>query len=297
MEPVKNWSAAGLDSASNAWCAVVARGAADDGLVGSYPIDTGTAEIEKDSYGANRYVLKVNGVPSSHIDLDDPEFLDFEYMKWMEPLILAAFEPARFDGRARKLRALHLGGGGCSMPRWAAARYENARQVVVELDGRLAELVRTHFEVPRAPLVRIRVADAGQVLPTLADNSRDVVIRDVFAGSNTPRELTTVSYAAEAARVLDQGGLYLVNCGDTRDLKTARAEAATLRGVFSEVVLVADAPMLKGRRYGNIVMVAGNGGVPSGADVQRELRSAPLPAQLLAGVEVDRFIAGATPIS
>ncbi len=164
-------------------------------LTGSYPIDTGLAEIESDPYGANRYILKVNGVPSSHVDLDDPGYLDFEYMRWMEPIFLEGYPPEDYDGRARKLRVLHLGGGGCSMARWVASRYENARQVVVELDAKLAELVRTNFQVPRAPLVRLRVGDAVQVLPTLSENSRDVVIRDVFAGSTTPRQLTTVGYA------------------------------------------------------------------------------------------------------
>ena len=124
-------------------------------MLGEFPIDTGTAVIEADPYGANRYILKVNGVPSSHVDLDDPTYLDFEYMRWMEPIFTIGFPAGQFDGRARKLRVLHLGGGGCSMARWVAASYENARQVVVELDAKLAELVRVNFEVPRAPLVRL----------------------------------------------------------------------------------------------------------------------------------------------
>lgn len=266
-------------------------------MVGSYEIATGLAEIEPDPYGANRYILKVNGVPSSHIDLDDPGYLDFEYMRWMEPVFTIGFPTEEFDGRTRKLRVLHLGGGGCSMARWVAATYENARQVVVELDAKLAELVRTRFDVPRAPLVRLRVGDAGQVLPTLSDDSRDIIIRDVFAGSITPRELTTVGYAQEAQRVLDQGGVYLLNCGDSADLAGARAEAATLLSVFSHVAMIADAPMLKGRRYGNIVFLASDEPLTLGASFERNLRIAPLPAQLVAGAGVTKFAAGATPIN
>ncbi|MFJ2621183.1 spermidine synthase [Glutamicibacter sp. NPDC087344] len=266
------------------------------GLVGSYQIDTGLAEIESDPYGANRYILKVNGVPSSHIDLDDPGYLDFEYMRWMEPIFTEGYRPEDFDGRARKLRVLHLGGGGCSMARWVASRYENARQVVVELDGKLAELVRTNFQVPRAPLVRLRVGDAGQVLPTLSDDSRDVIIRDVFAGSTTPRQLTTVGYARHAQRVLDTGGVYIMNCGDTADLGLARAEAATLLQVFSHVAMVADPPMLKGRRYGNIVFLASDEPLALGPAFERSLRTAPLPAQLVSGAAVNRFAGSSAPI-
>ncbi|WP_279402654.1 hypothetical protein [Arthrobacter sp. JCM 19049] len=93
-------------------------------LPGQYPIDTGLAEIEPDPYGAERYILKVNGVPSSHIDLNDPTFLDFEYMRWMQPLFGFGYPAERFDGRQRKLRVLHLGGGGCTMARWVAATYD-----------------------------------------------------------------------------------------------------------------------------------------------------------------------------
>lgn len=270
---------------------------AKSSLLGSYPIDTGTAEIEADPYGANRYILKVNGVPSSHVDLDDPSYLDFEYMRWMEPIFTIGFPVQDFDGRARKLRVLHLGGGGCSMARWVAANYDNARQVVVELDAKLAELVRTNFEVPRAPLVRLRVGDAAQVLPTLSDDSRDVIIRDVFAGSTTPRQLTTVDYARQAQRVLDVGGVYVMNCGDTADLAGAKAEAATLLSVFKHVALVADPPMLKGRRYGNIVFLASDEPLALGPAFERSLRTAPLPAQLVSGSGVERFAADAEPIT
>lgn len=265
-------------------------------MLGSYPIDTGLAEIEQDPYGDNRYILKINGVPSSHVDLDDPGYLDFEYMRWMEPAFTLGFPTEVFDGRARKLRVLHLGGGGCSMARWVAATYENARQVVVELDAKLAELVRTRFEVPRAPLVRLRVGDATQVLPTLSDDSRDVIIRDVFAGSTTPRELTTVDYAKQAQRVLDQDGVYLINCGDTSDLAGARGEAATLLSVFEHVAMIADPPMLKGRRYGNIVFLASDAPLTLGASFEKNLRTAPLPAQLVSGAGVQRFAAGASVI-
>lgn len=270
---------------------------AKSSLLGSYLIDTGTAEIEADPYGANRYILKVNGVPSSHVDLDDPSYLDFEYMRWMEPIFTIGFPVQDFDGRARKLRVLHLGGGGCSMARWVAANYDNARQVVVELDAKLAELVRTNFEVPRAPLVRLRVGDAAQVLPTLSDDSRDVIIRDVFAGSTTPRQLTTVDYARQAQRVLDVGGVYVMNCGDTADLAGAKAEAATLLSVFKHVALVADPPMLKGRRYGNIVFLASDEPLALDPAFERSLRTAPLPAQLVSGSGVERFAADAEPIT
>ena len=57
---------------------------------------------------------------------------------------------------------------------------------VVEIDAKLAELVRGWFDIPRAPLVRIRVGEARAVTESLSEDSRDLVIRDVFSGSTTP---------------------------------------------------------------------------------------------------------------
>ena len=98
-------------------------------------------------------------------------------------------------------------------------------------------------------------------------------------------------------RVLDAGGVYIMNCGDTADLAGAKAEAATLLEVFEHVAMVADPPMLKGRRYGNIVFLASDEPLKLGPAFERSLRTAPLPAQLVAGEAVRRFATGAAPIT
>lgn len=249
---------------------------------GDYPIDTGTATLERDPYDDDGWILKVNGVPSSHVALAAPERLDFEYMRWMAALVTARFPPGqqpRHDGGPRRLRALHLGGGACSMARWAAATYPDSRQVVVELDGRLAELVRGWFDLPRAPLLRLRTGEAGAVLRSLTDDTRDLVIRDVFAGDQTPADLTTLAFTREAARVLADDGLYIVNCGDTPKLESARREAATIGSVFAHTAIVADPAMLKGRRYGNMVIAGSNAPIPAGPAMLRELLGGAVPAQ------------------
>ena len=131
---------------------------------------------------------------SSHIDLADPLFLDFEYMRW-----IAALVESRWPREPRpKLRALHLGGGACSLARYFHAAYPDARQVVVELDGKLAEYVRGWFDLPKAPLLRLRVGEAREVTESLTPQTRDLIIRDVFAGSLTPRPLTTREFNEHA---------------------------------------------------------------------------------------------------
>jgi spermidine synthase len=255
--------------------------------IGEFPIDTGTCELEPDPYNPNGWVLRINGVPSSHIDLADPLQLDFEYMRWIASLVDSRWAPSD------RLRALHLGGGACSLARRFAASHAQARQVVVELDGRLAELVRAWFDLPRAPLVRIRVGEARAVTESLSEGSRDLLIRDVFAGALTPVPLTTREFTRAAKRVLAADGLYVVNCGDGPDLGTARREAATIGAEFAHTAIIADPAMLKGRRYGNVIIAGSDAPFGEVPGLARELLGGGVPAHLWQDARVRTFASGA----
>ncbi len=258
---------------------------------GVYPIDTGTCELIRDSLSDDGWIVKINGVESSHIDVDDPARLDFEYMRWTARLVEEAFE-----GRAR-LRVLHLGGGVCTLARHVAAVRPDARQLVVEIDGRLAELAREWFDLPRAPALRIRVGDARAVTESLTESSRDVVVRDVFAGAVTPRALTTVEFTRHVGRVLGDDGLYVVNCGDTRDLRGARREAATIGSVFAHTAIVADPAMLKGRRYGNIVIAGSARPIGESPALVRDLLQGAVPAHVWTDARVREFVGTSAPLT
>ncbi|KSU74045.1 spermidine synthase [Pseudarthrobacter enclensis] len=274
--------------------APAAKGSSGKGPVeGVYYIDTGDCELIADQDNSTGWLLKINGVMSSHIDLADPLFLDFEYMRWIAALIESRWPPSDVAGNGQKLRGLHLGGGACSLARYVAAAYPDARQVVVELDGKLAEYVRGWFDLPKAPLLRLRVGEARAVTETLTPDTRDFIIRDVFAGAFTPRPLTTAEFTAHARRVLAPGGLYVVNSGDAPDLKNAREDAATIAAAFKHTLIIADPAMLKGRRYGNMVMAGSD--VPFGDDPQlaRRLLGGAVPAHIWDDAQVRAFAANA----
>ncbi len=259
------------------------RAAPSGPQAGVYEIDTGTCELVRDTLTADGWTIEVNGVPSSHIDMNDPAQLDFEYMRWMAGIV----RHHSFSGG--KLRALHLGGGACTLARYLASVYPDARQVVVELDGKLAELVREWFDLPRAPLLRIRVGEARAVTETLTEDSRDLVVRDVFAGSTTPEPLLTAEFTAHVRRVLAPRGIYVVNCGDTRDLTRTKREAATIGSVFPHTVIIADPAMLKGRRWGNVVIAGSD--VPLGENpaLAHELLGGGVPAHVWLDEKVRAF--------
>jgi SAM-dependent methyltransferase len=161
------------------------------------------------------------------------------------------------------LRVLHLGAAGSAFARHVEHERPGSRQLGVDLDARLLELVREWFALPRSPLLRLRADDAGRTLASARDESYDVVVRDVFAGDRTPAHLVGTGFAAEAHRVLRPGGILLVNCADKPPLTTARREVASLARAFGpdaaasgRLAAVAEPAILKGRRYGNLVLAA-----------------------------------------
>jgi spermidine synthase len=252
---------------------------------------TGTVELVRGRDDPTGVTVVVNGVPSSHLDLADPTRLEFEYMQQMAVVL------DRMAAPSAPLRVLHLGAAGCTLARYVDATRPGSRQLAVGLDASLTELVRTWFDLPRSPALRIRAGDARAELARRPDLSADVVVRDVFAGDSTPVHVTTVEFTRDAARVLAPGGVYLANCADRPPLERARTEVATLRRVFADVAVVAEPAQLKGRRYGNLVLAGcDTPGLLGSADVARAIRSLPAPTRVLHGAELDAFVRDARPL-
>lgn len=244
----------------------------------TYQIDTGEAEVHHEPDGS--MVLLVNGVPSSHIVPGEPQRLDFEYMRWIADFLDSVqHRDASDQARWPKPRLTHLGGAACSLPRYFADAWPGSRNTVVEIDGRLAELARELFDVPRAPAVKIRVGDAREVTDSFKPATRDVIIRDVFANAVTPRELTTVEFYGSVWASISETGVYVANCGSRADLKEAKEELAGMFEVFPHVAAIADPPMLKGRRYGNIVLIGANTPIEANPQLTRNLLQGAVPAQ------------------
>jgi spermidine synthase len=228
------------------------------------------------------------------------------------------------------LRVLHLGGGGLTLARYVAATRPGSDQLAVEADAALVELVRRRLPLDQrgrratgrgasgrgasgrgasgrgasgrgasgrgAGRVRVRVADARAVLEAVPAGSFDAVIADLFAGARTPAHLTSVEFAAAVSRALSPSGIYGANVGDGPPLAHARARAATVCSVFPHACLIADAAVLRGRRFGNLVLAAAHHGLPV-AELTRRTAGDPFPARLVDGHDLGRFAAGARPIT
>ncbi len=254
-------------------------------------------ELLGDADRGNAWMLLVDGVPQSHVDLDDPRYLDFEYMRRIGHLIDLAAPPGE------PLRVLHLGGGALTLARYVAATRPGSSQLAAEADAEVASLVRQRLPLDqpsrsrtRAGRITVRVADARSVLERLQPGSFGMVIADVFAAGQTPAHLTSAEFTAAVARALRPPGIYAANIGDGPPLAHARARVATVRSVFRHACVIAEAGLLRGRRFGNLV-VAASDHVLAVDELTRRAAADPFPAQVLHGAALDRFLAGARAIS
>src|SRR3954466_11602097 len=220
------------------------------GLPGRTAVAGGTPEPPGDADRDGSWMLLVDGTPQSHVDLDDPTHLEFEYVRRVGHVLDLAAE------EGRPLDVVHLGGGALTLARYVAVTRPGSRQRVAESDEPWPGLVRPSLPLPRTARIRVRAADAREAVASMHPASADVVVSDVFAGARTPAHLTTVEYAREIHRVLRPGGVYTANVADGPPLAFARAQVATLRAVFADVCLLAEPGTLRGRRFGNLVAVA-----------------------------------------
>src|SRR5690606_19675579 len=146
--------------------------------------------------------------------------------------------------------------GALTLPRYLAVTRPGSIQRVVEHDAALIELVRTRLPLPRGADVRVRAADARAAVQATSDGRYQVVINDVYSGARMPARLVSVEFASQVARVLRPGGWYAVNLADRRPLEFTRGQVATLRQVFADVCLIGEPGTLRGRRFGNLLLVA-----------------------------------------
>ncbi|WEK62249.1 MAG: fused MFS/spermidine synthase [Candidatus Microbacterium colombiense] len=235
------------------------------------------------------FELIVDDTPQSHVDLDDPTHLHFEYIVRMGAVI------DQLTSAGAALTAVHLGAGALTIPRYIDATRPGSRQQVIELEAPLAQLVREHLPLPKGAAIRIRIGDAREGvarLPAALTGSCDLVVSDVYSGAQTPAHLTSIEFYRELSGILAPTGVLLVNVADGPGLAFARRQIATIAEVLPEVALLADTQVLKGRRFGNLVIAASATALPT-EWLPRMLAAGPHPAKIAQGAEVQAFIQGA----
>jgi len=219
-------------------------------------------------------LLYLDETESSFIDLADPAYLDFEYHQHMDAAVKVLL------GEDLPLNAAHLGGAACALARAWDATHPGSAQLAVEIDAKLAAYVRQWFDLPRSPRLRIRIDDAVVAAPSLKAEFWDVVVRDIFSAGTVPDSVCTPEFMHSCMNALKSEGLFLINAASA-PTSQVQAQFAALAQI-SDFLVISDAAVARGKRRGNLVLVARKTGF-SAEDfdcLSRAVRKLPLPAQL-----------------
>jgi spermidine synthase len=249
---------------------------------------SGQVELLADADRPGGWLLLTDRIRQSYVDLDDPTYLDFEYVQAFADVI--ELLP---DG---PLAVTHVGGAGCTLARYIAARRPGSSQIVLEPDTELTATVRARLPFARNARIRIRAIDGRAGMTRLAAASADVVVLDAYLGGRVPAELTTSEFFADVARVLRPDGLLLANLADGPPLKYSRRVARTATEHLPHVVLRSDAAVFRGRRFGNVVLAASRATLPA-ADLARAAASAMFPQRVLTGRDLEGLAGRARPLT
>jgi spermidine synthase len=247
------------------------------------------AVLEPDRWVPGGYMLVVDGTPQSHVSTEDNTQLFFEYVQRIGHVVDQLGMPGE------PITVVHLGAGALTLPRYIHATRPGSRQQVIELERDVVELVRSQIPLPKDASIRIRYGDARAVLERLPAGligTVDLVIVDIFSGARTPAHVTSLEFYSEVARLLKPDGVIAVNIADGPGLKFARSQVATLLTAVEDVAILAEAQVVKGRRFGNVVMVGSRQTLPLDW-MPRLLAGGPHPAQVVTGKELRDWIAGA----
>lgn len=251
------------------------------------PVRYGVADLTPDPERPNGWLLSVNGVPQSYVDLDDPGYLRFESVRnmafIMENLSLGTLE------------SLHIGAGAFTLARYLAHTRPGSPQLAFEPDDELVEIVRERLCLEEIPLLRVSERDGRLGVTECAAGSFDLVVLDAWTGAVIPPELTTAEFLTEVARVLRADGCLAANLADRPDLQFARRIAATAREAFPHALLLADEAVLDGRVYGHLILAASATLETISAIAEPVARQGSSRLTCLHGDDLERFRGQASP--
>ena len=237
--------------------------------------------------------LMLDQLRHAYVDLENPNHLEFAYIRWFDTAVrdIAEARDGDFD-------AVHLGGGGFTFPRHLAAEYPESRHTILELDPIVHQTAIDELGLEPSPALNIVIGDARPSVERLADDSADVVMGDAFGSLSVPWHLTTDEFLGEIDRVLRPDGRYVMNLIDGPALSFVRAETRTLASRFEHVAVMARPGAFDGidggpGGGGNVVILASHDPIDADALAEQAQRSADR-VRIIAGADaVDEFIGDA----
>ncbi|HEY1190942.1 MAG TPA: fused MFS/spermidine synthase [Gemmata sp.] len=217
------------------------RSANEEGLVAT--VESNYYTIRVTAADESGYVRRLNldRLLHSQVNLYDPSFLYYAHEHTqMEFLQLARSETP-------EPKALVIGGGGYTFPRYAQELMPESKVDVVEIDPKVTEVARDYLGLRDYPNLRAIHMDGRQyVSEKVAPGTYDLVIQDAVNDLSVPAHLMTKEYNDAVKTALKKDGVYLLTIIDSIAYgKLWKAAMATLRQSFppeNVVLLTADTP-------------------------------------------------------
>lgn len=248
----------------------------------------GGVRLIRDLAYSRAYTLRMGLTDQSYVDLDDPRRLEFDYIQRIGDAVDA------YAGPGQRLRIVHVGGAAMTLPRYVAATRPTSAQIVFEPDAELTAFVREHLPLDKRSGIKVRPVDGRSGVAELRDGYADMIIIDAFVGARVPAALGTAEFFADAARVLGPEGLLLINITDRAPLSYARRVLAGVRTSLSETLFVAESATLKGRRFGNILIMGSRVPLPVAQLADKAGRAA-FPYRVVHGDRLDQLAGNTMP--
>jgi spermidine synthase len=249
--------------------------------------------VVPDPFSPGAFRVVFGSTSHSWVDPDDPERLEFEYVQ----RIASALEVTVLTRPPEeRIRVVHLGGGGLTLPRWVAFRRPRTAQIVCEPDAELTKEVRRKIPLPPRSGIKVRDVDARTGVSAMPDAYADATILDAFVGAQVPAELASGEFFLEVGRCSRPGGVFLANIADEAPFGWAKRFVSGVISVFRHTAVSAESAVWKGRRYGNLVLLASGTPLPL-VELAREAAGAPFPYRVLSGRELNRWLGGAVPFT
>ena len=202
----------------------------------------------------------------SWVDPARPDLLAFEYVQH----IAMALDNTVLDSPpSERLRVVHIGGAGMTLPRWVAWRRPGTAQVVCEPDADLTAEVRRKIPLPARSGIKVRDVDGRTGLAAMPEGWADVVIVDAFDGAQVPGELATGEALDEIRRIVRGGAVAVFNVTDRSPFPWSKRLAAGLNDRWRNLLIGMEPVVAKGKRFGNLLLIASDVR-PDVAGIERE---------------------------
>jgi spermidine synthase len=153
--------------------------------------------------------LYLDNLTHSCSDLADPFHLVYRYTRSYKEVVQWQ------AGNRERFKALFIGGGGYTFPRFIEARYPKAEIDVVEIDPEVTRVSQKYLGI--APNSKIRTFNEDGrwfVMNRKGEGEYDFILEDAFNDLSIPYHLTTKEFAMELKRLLKKDGLLLTNVID-----------------------------------------------------------------------------------